>query len=369
MKRKLSSLQSWREILVEHSLDAVVGINSQSHVIDWNFQAEKIFGWTKEQVLGKTISSLIIPLEFREAHHAGIKHYLECGVGPILNKRIELTAQNHLGQHFPIELTVSPIKVDDELLFYSFVRDISERKAMEQALKDAVNQRDEFIRVCSHELKTPVSSMKLQFQMAKHMMDKKSDRPYDKEAVEKRIVNANTQLDKMAKLIEDMLHATKMSTGLVELQKAPVDINDLTKETLASFEEQLEMLNIHVEVISPSRPVMVNGDRYRLEQVITNLVTNAMKYGGEKPFEIKIEVEGQEAHLTVADQGIGIPHENISKIFERYERVNNNTHVSGLGLGLYICDQIMKAHDGKILVESVPDKGSKFVLIFPLFIT
>jgi signal transduction histidine kinase len=71
----------------------------------------------------------------------------------------------------------------------------------------------------------------------------------------------------------------------------------------------------------------------------------------------------------VIDQGIGIPHENISKIFERHERVNNNTHVSGLGLGLYICDQIMRAHHGKILVKSVPDKGSKFMLIFSLFIT
>lgn len=366
MKRELSSLQSWREMLVEHSLDAVIGIDSESNVIDWNFQAEKTFGWSKEDALGKKISSLIMPEEFRAAHHAGIKLYLQTGIGPILNKRIELVAVNSSGHSFPIELTVSPINVENQILFYSFVRDISERKAMENALKEAIAQREEFIRVCSHELKTPISSMKLQFQMAKHMIDKNNPKAFAKESIEKRIINTNLQLDKMSKLIEDMLYATKISSGALKIEKTPIDLNEIISETLITFEDQLEISHLQVSFIKSTVPVIVHGDRYRLEQVITNLITNAIKYGNENPFEIKIEIHQNEGRIIVSDQGIGIPRDNLDKIFNRYERVDSDTNVHGLGLGLYICDQIMHAHEGKILVESELGQGSKFILVFPL---
>lgn len=366
MKQNPSSQQSWREMLVEYSLDAVVGIDCESNVIDWNFQAEQIFGWSKAEVLGKKISSLIIPPEFREAHHAGIRYYLESGVAPILNKRIELAAMNSAGNRFPIELTVSPIKVDGEVFFYSFVRDISERKAMENALKDHITQKDEFIRICSHELKTPISSMKLQFQMTKHLMDRNDPKAYDKEYIDKRIVNANLQLNKMSKLIEDMLHATEISSGALEMDRSLVELNELTSNALINFEDQLDMLKIHMSFVKSNTPVMVFGDRYRLEQVISNLVTNAIKYGSDKPLQIKIDTKEKEARLTILDQGLGIPKEHLSKIFNRYERVPGNPQINGLGLGLYICDQIVKAHSGKIVVESQLGEGSKFVLVLPL---
>lgn len=135
----IPAIHSWREILVEYSLDAVVGINSHSLIIDWNLQAEKIFGWKREEAIGKTVSSILIPPEFREAHHQGIMRFLKTGVGPILNKRTELEALHSSGHRFSIELTVCPIHTENEILFYSFVRDITERKKGEASLQEALN--------------------------------------------------------------------------------------------------------------------------------------------------------------------------------------------------------------------------------------
>ena len=129
--------------LLENALDAVIGMDQDQTIIDWNRQAEITFGWSKNEVLGRTLAEIIIPAEYRQAHQRGIKHFLATKHGPILNRRVELIALRRSGEVFPIELTVIPINVENRYLFYSFVRDISQRKKTEvlvQQSKEELNQ-------------------------------------------------------------------------------------------------------------------------------------------------------------------------------------------------------------------------------------
>ena len=129
-----SKYRTWREVLIEHSLDAVVGMDKNHKVIDWNLQAEKTFGWNRDYILGKSLPEHLIPKEFHEAHFLGLKRFLATGEAHIIDKRVELEALTRSGKRIPIELTVSPVEIDNELFFYAFLRDISDRKERENEI-------------------------------------------------------------------------------------------------------------------------------------------------------------------------------------------------------------------------------------------
>lgn len=359
---------SWREILVEYSLDAVVGINSKSLIIDWNLQAEKIFGWKREEAIGKKVTDILIPSEFREAHEQGILRYLKTGVGPILNKRIELLAMHSSGKKFSIELTVSPIQAENEILFYSFVRDITERKQIEDALKASLREKDEFISICSHELKTPITTMKLQYQLAQKMVEAKNEKAFAKEEVIKRINLTLKQIEKMSKLIEDMLDVVKIPLGKLEQEKKPIEMNTLADEVFSHFIDQFEALGIRGSFKKSDNEVCILGDAYRLEQALSNLITNAVKYGDGKPICVALECSPNEVFLSVSDEGKGIGSEDLEKIFMRYTRLESKNMASGLGLGLYITKNIIEGHGGTITVESKPGHGTRFIIKLPRYI-
>lgn len=356
---------SWREILVEYSLDAVVGINSKSQIIDWNLQAEKIFGWKREEAIGKSVSTILIPPEFREAHHQGILRYLKTGIGPILNKRTELEAMHSSGKKFSIELTVSPIHTGNEILFYSFVRDITERKRVEEALQESLREKDEFISICSHELKTPITSMKLQFQLAERMINEENPLIFEKDNIEKRVRTTLKQIEKMSKLIEEMLDVVKIPLGKLEHDKAPIEMNLFAEEVFDHFKDQFQVLGIQNSLKIMDKKIFVLGDLYRLEQALSNLITNAVKYGDGKPIQITLKASDSEVFLSVQDEGRGIAAEDISKIFMRYTRLGSKNMASGLGLGLYITKNIIEGHGGTITVESNLGHGSKFMIKLP----
>lgn len=358
-------IHTWREILVEYSLDAVVGINSQSLIVDWNLQAEKIFGRTREEAIGKKVTDILIPPEFREAHHEGIIRYLKTGIGPILNKRTELTAMHSSGNRFSIELTVSPIHTGSEILFYSFIRDITERKKMEEAFLEAAREKDEFISICSHELKTPITSMKLQFQLAQRMMESNNEQIYQKDNISKRITMTLKQIEKMSKLIEDMLDVVKIPLGKLEQDKKLVEMNAFVEEVFAHFKEQFEILGIKNSLKISDHDIYILGDAYRLEQALSNLITNAIKYGDNKPIQVVLDSSENEIFLSVRDEGKGIAAEDLSKVFMRYTRLESKNMASGLGLGLYITKNIIEGHGGSVTIESKPGSGSIFMIKLP----
>jgi two-component system, LuxR family, sensor kinase FixL len=358
--------------VLENALDAVVAMDVRGMVTQWNAQAERTFGCARADAVGRRLSELIIPPRFRAAHDAGMAHFLATGEGPVLNRRIEVSALAPGGRELPVELTITPIRASGELHFYAFIRDISERRAAEEErtrllaqLQRAVHARDEFISVASHELKTPITALKLQFQIAARQVANGDRRVFDEEMVRRRVATTNRQLDRMGKLIEDMLDVTRAGAGSFVVQFGPTDLSEVVREVAERFDEQLMVAGSQLSTrIEPG--VQAACDRFRVEQVLTNLLTNAIKYGDGKPVEVSLSADGELARLSVSDHGIGIPRESLARIFQPFERAVSSENVSGMGLGLYITQQIVRAHGGRVRVESQPGKGSRFTVELPL---
>lgn len=231
--------------------------------------------------------------------------------------------------------------------------------------RHAIMKRDEFLSIASHELKTPITSMKLQFQMAQRGIAANNGKVFDRPAVEKRVLTAVRQLDRMSRLIDEMLDTSRIVLGKFQIQKKPFNLSKLVSDSLERFHEQFLVENVAV-AIDIEEDLIVDGDEFRLEQVLNNLVNNALKYGEQRPVTITLKGEGDQVKLTVKDNGIGIPKESLAGIFNRFERVNSTTNVSGLGLGLYISNVIVEAHGGKIKVTSEPGQGSTFEVQLPV---
>lgn len=363
MEKEISGLESWHDIVLENALDAVVGINTSSVIFDWNKNAESIFGFTKSEVLGQSIT-LIIPAKYRDAHYRGMAKYLQTGIGPILNQRIELEALHKDGHTFPIELTVIPIKGKDKNLFYSFIRDITEQKRLHEELSNAVKARDEFISICSHELKSPITAMSLTFQLAEKHIRENND-AFKPDEVIRRVQLANRHVEKMSRLVDDMLDVSRIASGNMSFDKSDFNFSDLLNEVLQKFEDELKTKTIEIKTEYKDEHYQVNGDRFRLEQVLSNLISNAIKYGEGNPIHFTLWSREHQIVLAVKDFGIGISKENLNRIFDRFERAVSSSDISGLGLGLFICQEIVKAHNGRLYVHSELGKGSTFFLELP----
>jgi PAS domain S-box-containing protein len=348
-------------------------MGADGKVIYWNKQAEAIFGWSKDEALGQFMSKIIIPEEYRHLHETGLAHFLKTGEGPILMKRIEIVALRKNKEVFPVELTVTPIQIEGGYTFSAFIRDISEKKKIEQdkkneqeALTKALRVRDEFISVCSHELKTPITSMMLQFEFADRFRKKGDSRVYTKEAVDRRISLSLKQLHRMSKLIDDMLDVSKISKSKIDFEMTKVRIDILINEVIEKFKEQLESLKIEIHFDIQSSDCLVLGDTDRLDQVFSNLINNAIKYGNGSPILITlIKLATGIISISISDKGEGIDSAKLQDIFKQFERATDNMKISGLGLGLFISNKIVEAHHGRIVVESEKGEGATFTVELP----
>lgn len=228
----------------------------------------------------------------------------------------------------------------------------------------AIRARDEFVSIASHELKTPITSLKMQLQMMQRGVNLEKGLTPSPEKLMKALTNSSNQVDRLTLLIEDLLDVTRIARGKLTYQFEEVNLSRLVKEVLERFSEEIQFAKCDLsEELEES--VMVYCDRYRMEQVIVNLLSNAIKYGSNTPIHASVKTHDGEAVLTIQDHGMGIPKEMQSKIFERFERAISSTNISGLGLGLYISKQIIDAHQGVIKVESELHKGSTFEVSLP----
>jgi signal transduction histidine kinase len=230
---------------------------------------------------------------------------------------------------------------------------------------DATRARDEFLSIASHELKTPLTSLKLQIQMNQRLMQHENPDAFSPERVRKLVETTDRQVDRLGRLVEDMLDVARVHTGKLTMEKSQVDLTELVREVIERISPQLSAAKCEIRE-KAEVGILGNWDRYRIEQVINNLLTNAIRYSPGKPIHIVVSKEGEKARLTVHDEGAGISPENHERIFQRFERAVSSGNISGLGLGLYISRQILESHQGTIHVESVPNEGATFIVELPL---
>ncbi|WP_408097211.1 CHASE domain-containing protein [Peredibacter sp. HCB2-198] len=239
-------------------------------------------------------------------------------------------------------------------------------KKTQDVLQEAINARDEFFSIASHELKTPLTSLKLQAQLMKRTLTKSP--PNLREKIFNLSDQSEKQTQRLERLVDDMLDISRIRTGRLTIQKEQFNLCDLVSDVVARMKEQFSVIPggaPQANYISCENAIGY-WDKMRIEQVVTNLLSNAIKYGNEKEVLIEVQATSDKVFLKVQDFGIGIPLEFRSKIFERFQRATGTSKsISGLGLGLYICEQIVRSHGGRIWVESEVGKGSTFTVELP----
>lgn len=233
-----------------------------------------------------------------------------------------------------------------------------------EQLKEAVKARDEFLSIASHELKTPLTSLSLITQSMEKLIKKNDPDAYSKLRVDRFIEQNSKHINRITRLVDDMLDISRIRIGKLHIEKYPFDLCELIQEVCDRLSQLFSHANVQL-TIEKCESLNVNLDKFRIEQVITNLLSNAVKYGSGKPVTIKITKTGKTALISVHDEGPGIALENQRRIFRRFERAISANEVSGLGLGLYIAAEIVDAHEGKIWVESDIGKGSTFFVELP----
>ncbi|VVP17839.1 Sensor histidine kinase RcsC [Pseudomonas fluorescens] len=232
-------------------------------------------------------------------------------------------------------------------------------------LEQAVRMRDDFMSIVAHEVRTPLNGLILETQLRKMHLARDNAAAFTLEKMHAMVDRDERQIKSLIRLIEDMLDVSRIRTGKLSIRPTRFDLSALVRDLLQNFAPQIEAAESSV-TLQAALPVVGNWDEFRIEQVISNLLTNALRYGAKSPITVKVYSESGQALVEVQDLGIGIGEENQKRIFQQFERVCAKHAVAGLGLGLFISEQIVTAHGGSITVQSRIGEGALFRVCLPL---
>ncbi|HEX2545958.1 MAG TPA: hybrid sensor histidine kinase/response regulator [Ramlibacter sp.] len=250
-------------------------------------------------------------------------------------------------------------------VFVELFRQRQELQVAQAELQRAVSMRDDFMSMIAHELRNPLNSVYLQAQLRRKMLS--AAKPPDPQAMLRMVERDERQIRSMVRLLDDMLDVSRARTGRLAIVPAEFDLVASARAVVDAIQEQATQAGVALTIAAPEGLPLV-GDEFRIEQVITNLLTNALRYGQGKPVAVLVGTreDEREAFVSVRDQGMGIAPADQERIFEQFERTDGVADVPGLGLGLYIARQIAQAHAGRLEVRSAPGEGAEFILSLPL---
>jgi PAS domain S-box-containing protein len=473
--------------ILDAAIDGVVTIDDAGSILEFNPAAEAVFGYRRHEVLGRSLSDLLIPPQLGAHDGQSFARTLATGQGPSIGKSVEVSAIHKSGAQVPIELTVVRVPIEGPAVFTSFIRDLSERhraeaerrrsysllqaviegttdavyvkdiegryllinsagarvagstveatlgkddsalfpaewsraiierdrhimttgetvtveetvsvggrerifwsmkgpyldhagavrgligisrdisdrKQLERDLRDALNARDEFLSIASHELRTPLTTLALQLDSLRLLLQR--DLTNDgKTKVSRKVDVAVRQADRLTILVDGLLNVSRASREIV-LEPSEFDLASVVRDLTEGFADEAARAGCEL-VVSGASSAVGRWDRTRLEQAISNLVANALKYGPGAPIDIVLTTEADSVTIAIRDRGIGIADADLVRIFGRFERAVPSTHYGGLGLGLYITRQILEAHGGTIEAASQPGEGATFTIRLP----
>ncbi|HTE27687.1 PAS domain-containing sensor histidine kinase [Flavitalea sp.] len=362
---KIRDSEEKSRLIMNAALDAIICMDIRGDITFWNPKAKALFGWDTNEVMGKKLSTFIIPERFRHRHDAGLDHYLRTGEKRALNRILELDGLRRGGDEFPVELTVIPISQPNESFFCAFIRDISARKKAEENIKQQAIQLEisnkeleQFAYVASHDLQEP---LRMVTSFLKQLESRYSDIIDDRG--KQYIHFAVDGAKRMRQIILDLLEFSKV--GRWEKRMEPVDIKKLVQESLQLLANQIEEAGAMVTI----RPLpVISTYKTPLTQVFQNLLSNALKYRQDARAPL-IEISAQENEsdweFCVKDNGIGISKEYYERVFVIFQRLHNRGEYSGTGIGLAIVKKIITHLGGKIWINSQEGKGTAFHFTIP----
>ncbi|WP_053160079.1 hybrid sensor histidine kinase/response regulator [Pseudomonas sp. P1.8] len=232
-------------------------------------------------------------------------------------------------------------------------------------LEQAVRMRDDFMSIVAHEVRTPLNGLILETQLRKMHLARDNADAFTLDKMHAMVDRDERQIKSLIRLIEDMLDVSRIRTGKLSIRPTHFDLAVLVRDLLQNFAQQIEAAEASVS-LDAAQAVIGSWDEFRIEQVISNLLTNALRYGAKSPIAVRVYSAGGQAVVDVQDQGIGISEDNQKRIFQQFERVSAKHAVVGLGLGLFISEQIVTAHGGTITVQSRIGEGALFRVCLPL---
>ena len=349
--------------IVESSEDSIISKDLHGVITSWNAGAERLFGYSAAEILGKPVSVLMPPEQAREMDV--ILERIRRGERV---EHFETVRVKKNGEKVPVSLTISPIKdtAGNVIGASKIARDITERRKSEaererlyREAQEAARVREDFLAMAGHELRTPLTTLQFHFHtLRRRLAAGEPERASD--VVER----ARAQLERLVRLTEEILDVTRITSGRLALERDETDLAEVVWEVAERHRDAAHRAGCDIRIEAQAGATGL-WDRSRLDQVATNLLSNAVKFGKGKPIEIRVEPDTTGARLTVRDHGIGISPEDQSKIFERFERAVSRRSYGGMGLGLWISRQIVDAHGGTIEVMSEPGQGSTFRVELP----
>ncbi|MBX5480568.1 MAG: PAS domain S-box protein [Myxococcaceae bacterium] len=377
-----TSEQRFRLMIASVRDYAIFMLNPRGEVSSWNEGARRLKGYEESEILGQHFS-IFYPPEALAAKRPEAEMEIALREGHVEDEGWRVRKD---GSRFWANVVLTCVRDPSGkvLGFTKVTRDLTERRRAHEALRrlneslearvaerteeleHALAVRDEFLSIASHELKTPLTSLKLQLQMARRAIDVASGRTLSPDAAARawdRAIRASTALEE---LIEDLLDVSRIRTGRFAIDLKDVDVSALIDEVVTRLAAQAAQAEATISVdAEPS--VYARWDQRRVAQVLTNLIYNALKYAPKSAIHVTSRRFGDRVRIAVRDHGPGLRPEQQEKLFERFERAGASPNVGGMGLGLFISRRIVEAHQGKIGVVSEPGAGATFEFELPLW--
>lgn len=376
IRRRAEAIQASArmKIVTETALDAVVVINADGLILDFNTAAEQTFGHSAEKAIGQNLGALIVPDHYRAAHEAGMQRMRESGEKRVVGKgRIKLEAKRANGDIFPVEFAIQSAKTDDGEIFIAFLRDISNRVKAEQDLVEARDQalagekaKTDFLATMSHEIRTPLNGLLGNLALLRDTKLSAKQARY--------IKNMDTSGRLLMNHISDVLDITKYDAGKLLLRPVAMNISSLFQDIIDNQSGAASANDTTLTWGWSGTPAnWILGDRDRIQHILMNIIGNAVKFTRNGSVSVEAEVINNtdafpDLQISVKDTGIGIDPAFQTQIFNDFITGNSSydRDVGGTGLGLGIAQRFVKALGGTIEVESEKGVGSTFRIRFPI---
>lgn len=358
--------------IVDAALDAVVTIDEDGVVTQWNTQAESTFGWKAHEVLGRHLSELIIPERFRSSHDMGLAVFRSTRQAPMINQRLETRGLHRAGHEFPIELSITHLPMGQEHLFSAFIRDLTVSKRAEEqerrhlselAHVHRMNTAGQLVSELAHELNQPLAAAANYAQACARFL--KSDAGASREELLDWMQQAAAQTTLAFEIVGRLRELVRKETS----PRAALDLGQVVRDVITLFSPDLRSRQVALSLeLSPALPFVI-ADRIQITQVLVNLIHNAIDALAEQPADdrrltVRTQRIEEEIEVAVSDSGCGIEPDFQSKLFEPFK----TTKSQGMGLGLSISQSIIEAHGGRIWADCQSPGWTVFRFTLPVHV-